>query len=265
MRQGKQVGTIEKVDQLTVKAKFPEPNGLFMVNSAQGGIGVSASHYLKQFHKKYNPNVDQLAKDNGAENWVRLYQTKGSSIPGTPFQAQWNNTDLPTLHGWKLNTGFSSNSSRLVFERNPFYFKVDPEGNQLPYIDRVTFDIIEDPQAQTLKAISGEVDMQDRTIATNQNKAVFADNAQKANYRFFETIPSSMNTMALCLNLTHKDPTKRQIFQNKDFRIGLSHAINRQEIIDVAYVGQGEPWQLAPRKETPGSTSGWRSSTPSST
>ncbi len=60
-----------------------------------------------------------------------------------------------------------------------------------------------------------------------------------------------MNQAAITLNLTHKDPVKRQIFQNKDFRIGLSHAINRQEIIDVVFVSQGEPWQLAPRKETP--------------
>ena len=44
---------------------------------------------------------------------------------------------------------------------------------------------------------------------------------------------------------------KREIFNNKDFRIGLSHAIDRQAIIDSAFVGQGEPWQAAPRKESP--------------
>ncbi len=44
---------------------------------------------------------------------------------------------------------------------------------------------------------------------------------------------------------------KREIFNNKDFRIGLSYAIDRQAIIDAAFVGQGEPWQAAPRKESP--------------
>ncbi len=73
-----------------------------------------------------------------------------------------------------------------------------------------------------------------------------------------------MNEMIIALNLTHKDPTKRQIFQNKDFRIGLSYAVNRQEIIDVVFVGQGEAWQAAPRRDTPSSTSGSPSSTPSS-
>ncbi len=57
--------------------------------------------------------------------------------------------------------------------------------------------------------------------------------------------------MVVFLNLTTKNPVLREIFRNKDFRIGLSHAINRQELLDVVYVGQGEPWQAAPRRETP--------------
>jgi peptide/nickel transport system substrate-binding protein len=56
--------------------------------------------------------------------------------------------------------------------------------------------------------------------------------------------------MVLSLNLTHRDPVLRRIFRDKDFRIGLSHAINRQEIIDVAYQKQGEPFQAAPRPES---------------
>ena len=60
-----------------------------------------------------------------------------------------------------------------------------------------------------------------------------------------------MNTCVISLNLTHKNETLREIFQNKDFRVGLSHAINRQEIIDAVYVGQGEPTQIGPRSDTP--------------
>ena len=43
---------------------------------------------------------------------------------------------------------------------------------------------------------------------------------------------------------------KRELFQNKDFRVALSHAINRPELIDIIYVGQGEPYQVAPRPES---------------
>jgi peptide/nickel transport system substrate-binding protein len=99
--------------------------------------------------------------------------------------------------------------------------------------------------------MNGEIDMQSRHIASLTNKAVFFDNQQKGSYKFFETIPSSMNTNVTALNLCHKDPVMREVFQNKDFRIGLSHAINRQEAIDLIYVSQGEPAQCAPRKESP--------------
>ncbi len=252
MMTGGKPGTIEKVDQHTVTFTFPQPNGLFLVSLAGGGGNTfSPKHYLQQFHQKYNTtNLDQLVREHNVESWVKLFQTKGGAIPGTPYEARWYNPDLPTLFAWKLTQGYGSNT-RVAFERNPFYFKVDPAGNQLPYLDRVHHEIIQDREVMVLKALNGEIDMQDRHIGTNQNKAVFTDNMQKGGYHFFEVIPSNMNVSVIMLNLTHKDPVKRQLFQNKDFRVGLSHAINRQEIIDVVFVGQGEPWQAAPRRETP--------------
>jgi len=93
--------------------------------------------------------------------------------------------------------------------------------------------------------------MMDRHIASNANKPVFVDNMQKGNYGFFETIPSSMNAMTISVNLAHNDETMRKIFQDINFRIGLSYAINRQEMIDVLWVGQGEPYQLCPRPTSP--------------
>jgi peptide/nickel transport system substrate-binding protein len=52
------------------------------------------------------------------------------------------------------------------------------------------------------------------------------------------------------LNLTVQDPVKRALFDDKNFRIALSYAINRPELIDIIYVGQGEPFQVAPRPES---------------
>lgn len=245
--------TVTKVDQFTVRFAFAEPNGLFLQDLAASGGNIYTrypKHYLQQFHQKYNTtNLDQLAQQNNAKDWVELFRLKGGAIPGTPYDAVWQNKDLPTLHPWRIVEPYGA-VTRVAAERNPYYFKVDSKGDQLPYLDRVTYDVAQDAQTLVLKALNGEIDMQDRHIATNQNKAVFADNQQKGNYKFFETVPSQMNTLIIHLNLTHKDPAWRQLFQNKDFRIGLSHAINRQEIIDIVYVGQGEPWQGAPQRET---------------
>jgi peptide/nickel transport system substrate-binding protein len=88
-------------------------------------------------------------------------------------------------------------------------------------------------------------------ITRLQDKPVYSQNREKGDYHFIDTFSAGMNTMMIGLNMTHKDPALREVFQNKDFRIGLSHAINRQEIIDVVFQSQGEPWQGAPRPESP--------------
>jgi peptide/nickel transport system substrate-binding protein len=115
--------------------------------------------------------------------------------------ARQQNVDLPTLNAWRvvdpLNVG-----TQFVMERNPYYWKVDPEGNQLPYLDRVVYPLVEDVEVLTLKALNGEVDMMDRHIATNANKAAFTDNMERGGYRFFETLPSFENDAVIAHNLT---------------------------------------------------------------
>ena len=182
-------------------------------------------------------------------DWIELFRTMGGGIPGTPYDARWANIDLPRLHAWKLAEPYGE-GTRVRFERNPYYFKVDSSGQQLPYIDEVVFDVLEDPQVLLLRASNGEIDMHARHITNDVNKPVLAENRENGGIEFFEVVPSSMNTTIFALNQTHKNETLRGIFQNLDFRVGLSHAINRQEIIDAVYVSQGEPWQLAPRQET---------------
>lgn len=245
---------VEKIDDYTVKFVFAGPNGLFLQRLATpSGADLTRwpAHYCSQFHPDYNAdNLDALIAEAEATDWVNLMELKCAGVPGTPYDARWQNGELPSLNPWILTTAYGA-GTQVVAERNPYYWKVDSDGRQLPYIDRIVYDVGEDVDVLVLKALNGEIDMQDRHIASLSNKAVFADNMQAGDYTFFETIPSGMNNIAIALNLTHKDPVRREMFQNKDFRIALSHAINRQEIIDVVYVGQGEPYQLAPRPTSP--------------
>lgn len=245
---------VEKVDDYTVKFIFAAPNGLFIQRLATpdgaGPVGLP-KHYCSQFHANYHDNLDALIAENSATDWVNLFELKCGGVPGTPYDSAWYNPDRPVLWAWDITVPYGGTSTQVVAERNPYYFKVDTEGRQLPYIDRFIAEIGEDVQVLVLRALNGEIDFQDRHIATLDNKAVFADNMAAGEYGFFDTIPSSMNGVAIALNLTHKDPAKREIYQNKDFRVALSHAINRQEIIDVVFVGQGEPYQLAPRPTSP--------------
>jgi peptide/nickel transport system substrate-binding protein len=253
--QGSNPFTAEKIDDLTVKVTLDHPDGLFMQNlatpNAESGEAWTRypKHYLQQFHATYNTtNLDQLIGEAGVATWVDLFNLKGGGV-NTPADAVWSNADLPQLHPWQIVEEYGA-GSRVTAKRNPFYFKVDPEGNQLPYIDEVVYDVLEDPEVLLLKVSNGEIDMHARHINNNINKPVLSDNQEKGQYHFFDTVPSSMNTAIVALNLTHKDPALREVFQNRDLRIGLSYAINRQEIIDAVFVGQGEPWQAAPRVET---------------
>jgi peptide/nickel transport system substrate-binding protein len=245
--------TIEVADDVTFTVTFERPNGFHVRRLCQAD-GVNWTryprHYLEQFHKDFNPDIDALVQEAGVADWIELFRTMGDGIPGTPYDARWANPDLPRMHAWRLVEPYGE-GTRVRFERNPYYWKVDPSGQQLPYIDEVVFDVLEDPEVLLLRAANGEIDMHARHITTDTNKPVLAENREKGAYEFFDILPSSMNTVVLALNQTHKNEALRSIFANKEFRIGLSHAINRQEIIDVVFVSQGEPWQLGPRQETP--------------
>ena len=204
-------------------------------------------HYFEQFHPLYNENVDDLVAEAGVADWRELMTLRGGAGAGVEF---WQNAGIPTLNAWVITTPYGT-GTQVVAERNPYYFKVDPEGQQLPYLDRVQYTQFEDVEIFTLAVLNGEIDMQDRHINTITNRAVLFDGQEAGDYHFYSLSPDIMNTTTIMFNFTHPDPMKREIFQNKDFRAGLSHAINRQEIIDLIYIGQGEPWQAAPRPEAP--------------
>ncbi|GAA5018010.1 ABC transporter substrate-binding protein [Actinopolymorpha pittospori] len=236
-------GHAERVDDLTVRIALDRPDGLFLqrqcTDLGQYLIGYPR-HYLQRFHLKYSPDVAEQAKAERLEDWAALFGTKADPLL---------NVDLPVLSAWKF-TRPANGGTRAVAERNPYYWKVDPDGRQLPYIDQVSFEVISDVQVMVTKAIAGDFDMHCRHFNSLTNKPVLARGRTQGDYDFFNLRSGSMNHTLIQLNQTHKDPVLRKIFQNKSFRIGLSHAINRQEIIDTAFQKQGRPWQAAPRPES---------------
>ncbi len=232
---------VEKIDDYTVKFTFAAPNGLFLQRLATPNDWLYVpSHYMKQFHPKYagEDEVMAMTEEAGFETWDQLFGEMNN---------RWGNVDRPTLDAWMLTAPMDGINTQVTFVRNPYYWKVDAEGNQLPYIDYMSFEAGDDVNALVLRALAGEIDFQGRHIASLENKAVFFDNMEQSDYRFIDVIPSSMNSLIISLNLTHQDPVKKEIFNNKDFRIGLSYAINRQELIDTVMLGQGEPFQASPR------------------
>ncbi|MEM7034814.1 MAG: ABC transporter substrate-binding protein, partial [Chloroflexota bacterium] len=251
LRSGDMPVVVEKIDDFTVKFVFAEPNGVFLMRLASpSGPPVTAypRHFMEQFHIDYNPDAAAMAEEEGFEDWVALFQGHNS---GGCCGGRYVDANLPTLFAWRITTAYGENTTTVKAERNPYYWKVDTAGNQLPYIDEVVLNVGNDVETLVLQAINGEIDYQDRHIATFSNKAVFFDNQEQGGYRLTNKVSSNSNVMEISFNLNHLDPVKNEIFNNKDFRIGLSHAINRQELIDLVFIGQGEPWQAAPMPESP--------------
>lgn len=252
VRGGKPVDVV-KVDDHTVRFTFAEPSGLLLQALATPARldeplvpTAYPAHYLKQFHKAHVADIDAVVKANNAQGWVRLFHSKADA---------WRNPQVPRLNPWIVSVGIGQGSTnKVIAKRNPYYFKVDTAGNQLPYMDEATVEIVGDQQVMLLKAANGDFDFVDSYIGfvtTPENKAVFAENQQRGNYAFYEVVPNRSNLMIVSLNLTTADPVKKQIFNNLDFRRALSTAINRDEIIDLVFLGQGRPYQVAERPESP--------------
>ena len=244
-----EVAQFEVIDDVTFKFIFSVPAGNLMTDMAHPSHSTEMlrfpRHYYEQFHARYNENIDALVREAGLETWMELLGARG--LDGTTRYRP----EIPTIDAWMPMNVLDGDTTQLRMERNPYYWKVDTEGNQYPYLDNVVFDVIADREVMILRAAAGEIDMQTRHIGNLANKAFLFDNQETGNYRFFDTDATSTNSFNLMLNMTSKNPVLREIFQQKDFRIAVSHAIDRQRIIDTVFVSQGIPAQSAPLPGTP--------------
>jgi len=230
---------VEKVDDQTVVFKFASSYGLFL--EILGNAGVEwPKHYLMQFHPAYTPaeELEPKVKAAGFTNWWELFGDRNS----------WQNPEKPCIWAWHPTRVPPEVPS--VWERNPYYWKVDPEGNQLPYLDALQIDIVENADLLNMKAVAGEIDMQLRHILWS-NYPVFIENQEKGDYRVLQWKSGEGANTGVMLNQSHKDPVLRELFQTKDFRIALSIGIDRQAILELAYQGFGEPRQAALIPESP--------------
>ncbi|WP_162801563.1 ABC transporter substrate-binding protein [Brachybacterium saurashtrense] len=235
----------EKVDDVTVTLTFASPTGLFMpgLDRNMDWPPYFPKHYCQDFLPAYNDDLDAKVEEAGMEVWTDLWNDQ------IAIEGVWKNVELPTLFGWVCTTPLGETGS-VVLERNPYFWKTDAQGRQLPYVDTLSFEVVADPEVITLKTTDGELDIMFRHANSSSNKPVFADAAESGGIRLVDTTATSMNSMCIALNLAHKDQAKAELYRNKDFRIGLSHAINREEIITAVWQRQGEPWQWAPHADS---------------
>jgi len=245
------VPTVTKVDDYTVTFAYEQPNGLFLQNMA-GPYGQRAvqfpKHYMEQFDIDLNPDgVAELMAAADATDYAAWWK---GNVGSYNDPAQFNDPKRPSIHAW-IGTDSILGKERVTFIRNPYYFAVDPSCQQLPYIDERVWTVAADPEVTLLQAIQGQITMSPRNVSTPQNRAVFFDSQEAGDYHLVPATSCDYNTAVLGFSVNHPDPVKAEVFGSKDFRAGVSLAINRQEIIDTIYLGQGEPFQPAPLPNSP--------------
>ena len=114
------------------------------------------AHYLKQFHKRYaDPAaLERLVKETKSRDWAQLFLRKDRLD-------KFDNPDMPTLQPWMLTT--APPAQRFIAVRNPYFHRVDPRGQQLPYLDRFILEVV-DPKLIPIKTGAGETDLQARHL-----------------------------------------------------------------------------------------------------
>ena len=262
MSAGGKPGRVVKIDETTVAFEFDAPHFLFprllAADTAVGGgqsrmqsdglaFGLYApAHYLRQFLPK-SSSVEALtaqAKAVGYPNWVQWFH----------FKSDYRlNTGLPTLSAWRVTQPI--NTQTWMLERNPYFYEVDTEGNQLPYLDRIQMTLAENLEMVNLRAIAGEYDVQERFIDIGK-LPVFLENAERGHYKFHLDPGFNGSDSQLVFNMAYRaDPEVARWIANADFRRALSVAIDRDQLNEAFWLGLGTPGSGVPSElmpESPG-------------
>lgn len=226
----------EVLSETAVRYSWSKPNRLFLQATARASpiYLYAPAHYLKRFHAKYaDPaSLDEMVKRAGQRNWAALHNKHDN-------QYRNDNPDLPTLEPWMLST--RPPSERFIFERNPYFHRVDTAGRQLPYIDRVAVSIA-DNKIIPLKTGSGESDLQARYLRFD-NYTFLKEAEERNDYTVRLWRQATGAHLALFPNLNVSDQVWRELVRDVRFRRALSLAVNRHEINQAIYYGLAIPGQ----------------------
>ncbi len=248
MMLGTEFGKMEKIDDYTIKISYSTSYGLFELQMASEFEPYAPKHYLQQFHPQY-ADADALqaeAEGAGFEQWYQYFVNRNSWV---------DNPELPVLGPW-VNAG-DPTSTQWPAERNPYYWKVDEAGNQLPYIDRIVHELLQDAELVTLKVVAGEIDMQSRHLSVN-DLPLYMESRESGDYRILLWPNTNGSSYCLMFNQNYDaDMGVAEFLRNVDFRRALSVAINRSEMNEAIYLGLGIPRQSTLLPESPGFNEEW--------
>ncbi len=241
----KAVVQFEVLDDTTIQFRFKHAFADFPDVAAQLNRARSLEqtlwapkHYLKNFHITYNPKANELAEAEGFSSWIELFQAKDEIVL---------NPDRPTMRPWMLRSKMTD--QKWIAVRNPYYYAVDPEGNQLPYIDRIEWTNQPDPEVAILEVLAGNIDF-DRSCGIGVAKyPILKENEASGDYRVIQAFfPGGAQTVNM--NQSYQGREGKWI-RTKEFRLALGLAIDRDAINEIQFLGLAEKMNPVPQADHP--------------
>lgn len=244
--------TVEAIDPQTVRFTMAVPTpGLLNRFAVDYGQTFQPKHFLGQFMTKYNADADAAAKTYG-------FASAAEALAAYYNGSDWKDVPTPLLKNPEIQSNGQANvtptlESYIVVEEtvegrklvaNPYFHMVDTAGNQLPYINEISESYVGDKEVQNLKIMNGEVVWKQQAIFL-EDFPLLKENEGKGNYTVLFA-PTFGENVFYSFNRTVKDDVLREIFNDIRFNRAMSIAMNRDEINEVVYLGQGEPTQGVP-------------------
>lgn len=229
--------TVKKIDNRRVEFSVPEPFRPFLLTT---GASILPAHVLKESIIK----KDQNGKPLFLSKWGVDTPPEKLIVNG-PYKLERYDT-----------------SQRVIFRRNPYYWRKDNQGQPQPYIERIVWQIVESTDTSLLQFRSGDLD----TIGVSPDYfSLLKVQEKQGNFQIYNGGPSS-STSFISFNLNKGkrdgkplvDPIKSKWFNNVQFRQAVAYAIDRQTMLNNTFRGLGtfqnspisvqSPYYLPPEK-----------------
>jgi peptide/nickel transport system substrate-binding protein len=211
---------VRKLDSRRVEFTVPEPFAPFL--RFAGGIVILPEHALRQsVETKNKDGRPQFLSTWGTDTDLQKIVVNG------PF----------TLESYTVN-------QRIVFRRNPYYWRKDTQGNALPYIERLIWQIVESPDTALIQFRSLGLDMLEIGSTSFQ---LLKREEDRGNFKIYSGGPD-FGTNFICFNLNKGrrqgkplvNPIKSRWFNTVAFRQAVAYGINREAMLNNVYRGLGE-------------------------
>ena len=233
-----------KINETTVsiRAKKPIPNMIYTLTDLKV-LPFAPAHYLKKLLVKYNVSADIAAKEKGFSNWKERFHNSFNII----WIDERYDPEMPVLDSHRMEGPLDV--EKRIFTANPYYYAVDTDGQQLPYITKHKELFSYNIDTVNRHIIDGDIDLKAQFL-NSADFRMYQKYSEKADMEAMLFDSGNSQSMMFSFNATHKDPVLRNIFGDLRFRRAMSLSVNRAEIVDLVFQGTTIPQQAVPNPES---------------